>query len=300
MNNSVTVLALLVSLLLAGCAGGNATTGPTPSADDPVGLKEVEFEGEGGAVSGTVTDDQMAPIPGAQVAIGDLGVVQTDEGGVFEFQNVPPGPQTIYASALGYASVGKKIEVVAGEQAVVSFLLEELAVEEAYVAIDQNEGHICLQVGIAHPTGATPGIYVNFGNLMCPNAGLIFIGFEVEPGIQALVTEMVWQPTSGVTSRELRIENWQGGARSGAFTFDHRYGSAAGPSPVILRYGLAEGEAFEGITNETATVDNAVIVPPDTAKPGGLNVVFDQRTTIYNSMFYGMVPDETYSSLPDA
>ncbi len=300
MQKSLPVFALVASLLFAGCAGGDAKTTPTSSPDSPTGLKEVDFDGDGGSIQGSVTDSQVVPIAGAQVALDELGVVQSDADGAFRFQNVPPGSHTIYASALGFSSAGKKIEVVAGETTTVAFLLEELAVEEGYVLIDQNEGHICLQVGIAHPTGATPGVYVNFGNLMCPNAGLIFIGFEIDPGIQAIVTEMVWQQTSGVTSRELRIENWQGGARSGAFTFDHRYGSAAGASPVVLRYGLGDGEAFGGVTNETAAVDNAVIVPPDTSKPGGLNIVFDQRTTIYNSMFYGLVPDETYSSLPDA
>lgn len=300
MHRTVACTALLVSMLVAGCSGASPTAQPSQSPDGPIGLKDVEFEGDGGKIVGTVTDSQVVPIPGAQIALDDLGVVQTDAGGAFEFQNVPPGPHTVYASALGYGSAGKKVEVVSGDAVTVSFLLEQLAIEEGYVAIDQNEGHICLQLGIAHPTGASPGVYINFGNVMCPNAGLIFIGFEVEPGIEALVTEMVWQPTSGATSRELRVENWQGGARSGAFTFDHRYGSAAGPSPVVVRYGLAEGEAFEGVTNETATVDNAIIVPPDPSRPGGVNVVFDQRTTIYNSMFYGMKPDETYSSLPDA
>jgi hypothetical protein len=296
---SIAPLSVLLFLLVAGCAKSEPATAPSSSSQAPTGVRSVAFDGEGGTIRGTVTDSELVPIAQAQVALDEVETLLADEFGAFEFQNVAPGPHRLYAAAIGYEAAAKGVTVVVGETASVAFLLSALAIDTGFVTIEVNEGHICFQIGIAHPTGATPGIFVNFGNLACPNAGLIFIPFDVGPGVNAIVSEMVWQPTSGVTSRELRLENWQGGARSGAFTFQHRYGQAAGVSPVVVRYGLVEGEAFGGIADEVVSVDNALIVPPDTSRPGGPNVVFDQRATVYNSVFYGLPATEEYSALPD-
>ncbi len=78
-----------------------------------------------GTVSGTVTligSDQ--PVHGAVVLIVGPGLVgQTDEGGTFRVENVPPGSYEVLAQREHLTAGRQRIEVRAGETATVSFAL---------------------------------------------------------------------------------------------------------------------------------------------------------------------------------
>jgi len=69
-----------------------------------------------GTVTGVVVDPNNAVVPNATVTIansvtGYTRVVNTGTDGTFRFDNVPPNPYELYASATGFASVRQRLEV---------------------------------------------------------------------------------------------------------------------------------------------------------------------------------------------
>src|SRR6478735_162053 len=70
----------------------------------------------GGSISGTVTDEQKAVLPGVSVTIQGLDRTQTavtDETGKFRFLNQPPGPYTVTFELSGFSSVKHEGVIVA-------------------------------------------------------------------------------------------------------------------------------------------------------------------------------------------
>ncbi len=133
---AVAVNGLLILLLLAGCVeteAGPSATDPGP-ANVPEAVGPATFDDTTGAIDGVVTDDQLQPIPGAQVgAINEPSLVTiTDRGGRFVFSNVPPGRYAIGASALGFNAGAKSVDVVAGQPATVSLVLAPLPIATPY------------------------------------------------------------------------------------------------------------------------------------------------------------------------
>src|SRR5437868_12459296 len=69
-----------------------------------------------GTVTGVVVDPNGAVVPNATVTIansitGFTRVANTGPDGTFRFDNVPPNPYQLYASATGFASVQQRLEV---------------------------------------------------------------------------------------------------------------------------------------------------------------------------------------------
>ncbi|MBI2077796.1 MAG: carboxypeptidase regulatory-like domain-containing protein [Euryarchaeota archaeon] len=127
------VAALFCTGFLAGCVEDAQSTAAGASAGPQVSSGPAEFDDSTGAVEGTVTDAEVVPIAGVQVAIlrgGEMPedlVVLTDEGGHFSISRVPPGDHQIVAQRLGYASTGKRITVEQGAVLTVPLMLEKLA-----------------------------------------------------------------------------------------------------------------------------------------------------------------------------
>ena len=68
-----------------------------------------------------------------------------------------------------------------------------------------------------------------------------------------------------------------------------------------LAGGAALGEGLKDLDPGSKTkMDNTITVPADPNNPvGGLNIVVDQRTKIFDTLFYGGPADESFSALPD-
>lgn len=124
-----------IAVFFAGCSG--STPAPQEVASAPVGTVSADDDAtaaEVGAIEGVVTDDELAPIPNATVALAKLAIsVRTDPGGAFLFENVAPGSHVVLAQALGFDQGAKKVDVVAGETARVNFELEPVAIGEPYI-----------------------------------------------------------------------------------------------------------------------------------------------------------------------
>lgn len=91
-----------------------------------------------GAIEGTVTDDQLHPLAGAEVAASSLGLVtQTDQMGRFTFSNIEPGPLALSAAKVGYESATKRVSVEAGTKTAVAIALAPLPSDEPYHVVAQ-------------------------------------------------------------------------------------------------------------------------------------------------------------------
>ncbi|HUQ89904.1 MAG TPA: TonB-dependent receptor, partial [Vicinamibacterales bacterium] len=96
----------------------------------------------GGSISGTVTDEQKAVLPGVTVTIQGLDRTQsavTDETGKFRFLNQPPGPYTVSVELAGFASVKHEGVVVAvGRDADISVALKLATVAESITVTGES------------------------------------------------------------------------------------------------------------------------------------------------------------------
>lgn len=287
---------VLVAASLAGCGKAAA-----PEAADPIGEAALAFEGETGIVRGTISDTDGLPVPGALVGLQGLTQVAADATGAFRFLNVPVGEHTLLAAALGYESGERQVTVALDQEVVADIALERMVLEEPYHETVTKAGHICMQLNVGGQTSGT-GTTFNGGNAACGSAGSIFQSFDVEADLKTLVAEMQWTPTSGITAPELRLLIWQGGSRTGVFTCEFCYGEARGPSPVVLRIDedvrIGEHNPFQGVDAANRTLEDVILTPPSQANPTMVNLVLDQRTTIYNSMFYGALAPADFTALP--
>jgi hypothetical protein len=100
-------------VLLAGCGGKSGSgagevrlgDGQRISLDLPP-EQQPDADDIRGVVSGVVVDDAIYPVAGATVQLTRLGLeTTTDDGGLFVFQDLPPGLQAIQAAKAGH-SVG--------------------------------------------------------------------------------------------------------------------------------------------------------------------------------------------------
>jgi hypothetical protein len=96
----------------------------------------------GGSISGTVTDEQKAVLPGVTVTIQGLDRTQsavTDETGKFRFLNQPPGPYTVTFELAGFASVKHEGVIVAvGRDAALSVGLKLATVAETITVTGES------------------------------------------------------------------------------------------------------------------------------------------------------------------
>ena len=116
---------LAVSLIvLSGCIAA-----PTPSATDAPAPSEATTTAETGAIDGSVTTDELQPIPNAQVALqGDNRSTVSASDGSFSFSNLDPGTYTVLVAGLGYFSNQKTVSVVAGEAVKVTIILDKIPI----------------------------------------------------------------------------------------------------------------------------------------------------------------------------
>src|SRR4029453_15442284 len=91
----------------------------------------------GGSISGTVTDEQKAVLPGVTVTIQGIDRTQsavTDETGKFRFLNQPPGPYTVTFDLAGFGGLKREgIIVAVGRDADISVTLKLATVAETIV-----------------------------------------------------------------------------------------------------------------------------------------------------------------------
>lgn len=107
-----------------------------------------------GKVSGTVTNSEGQALPNASIVIERTGIgTSSDESGVFTFESVPTGRQTLEIRMVGYQPSRHTVEVVAGQDVVVEVMLyednlnlSEVVVSATRYGVDRKKAPVIVNV----------------------------------------------------------------------------------------------------------------------------------------------------------
>ncbi|HUR63371.1 MAG TPA: carboxypeptidase-like regulatory domain-containing protein [Candidatus Thermoplasmatota archaeon] len=304
------VAATVLSLLLPGCASsGSAQAG----ADQFKGI-DVPVTQTTGGIKGVVVDAAIVPIAGAKVSLalpaGGNKTATTDKEGRFVFAGLAAGTYFLTASAPLHHAAQASAEVQAGvDPAITKIQLQPLFSQKPFHnAIKQKGFFECSQNGA--------GVYSSSNCVtdQCPLVmdpstcnGLPTKAMDnvtsqsrewhtdVGAGWQAMVFEMVWQPTAqGSSPRMGMVVSTDKATRDPA----HSFANVASPSP--MRFELDVGKQHEtGADVEPTTVPAEgmgrmsyfVSVRRDAGSPApglALNQDFEVFVTQF---YYGTPPD---------
>ena len=296
---------IVLAALVAGCVTGGAPpadVSPRPSNVAPPG----DFDDMTGAVRGIVTDQELQPIVRAQVALQDTEFsTETAQDGSFSFSHVPPGDYPLIVGALGYRSASKIITVSAGQEtAGLQLQLERIAIIEGRTELYVFEGYITCTIGafgvLSEECGQ--GVQTDVGTFGTNPNNKIDWKFnytqeQVDAGLVGTLVEMDWTPGSAAaTQLTLYVANQF-----------HCTPSCEADGPVYC------DTDNHGPPVQRCLVDDLKIKDTDvpwemTARAWGApveanevpNIVLEQKFTMYRTDFYGEMPAEGYTAIPDA
>lgn len=299
------VSTIVLAALVAGCV-----TGEAPPADASGGPSDVappgDFDDTTGAVRGIITDGEFQPIVRAQVALRDSEFsTETAQDGSFSFSRVPPGDHPLIVGALGYRSASKIITVSAGQEtAGVQVQLERIAIVEGRMELFVFEGYITCTIGafevLSEECGQ--GVQTDVGTHGTNPNNKIDWKFnytqeQLDAGLVGTLVEMVWTPGSAAaTQLTLYVANQF-----------HCTPSCEADGPVYCDTDNHGPPVQRCLVDDLKVKDTAM--PWDmTARAWGApveaqevpNVVLEQKFTMYRTDFYGEMPEEGYTAIPDA
>ncbi|MBI2077829.1 MAG: carboxypeptidase regulatory-like domain-containing protein [Euryarchaeota archaeon] len=168
---ALAIILLAITAPLAGCvADSEGTSGADTPADGAGPAAPARFDENTGAITGTVTDDQIQPIEGADVGLLEQPetTTRTDASGAFTLSSLQPGTYTLVAGRLGFESAGKKVDVIPGTALTVSILLAPIPVAQARHQTYPFSGYIDCAFAIVRTTlsaGCGQGTTVNTQNI---------------------------------------------------------------------------------------------------------------------------------------
>jgi hypothetical protein len=238
---------LMAAVALAGCIGEGEQSG-SGGATGP----NVEFDESLGIIRGVVQTEDLLPVQGAQVGILETEhLAVTDEAGSFQLVNVEPGSHRVVAQALGFQSVGRSVDVVAGQAVEVAFQLGAVPTDAPYVFQDIQD-----VVVTAIMWKLTPEcIYTDVNTLAKTCGGIrpdcsgscelsyedLFEDLE-EAGHtwHSLIGEVAWEPQTGATGRgfnfDLNAPNIERGTGGSINQADPKtFVKDSDESPIIIR-----------------------------------------------------------------
>lgn len=302
-------------LALAGCVGGEATEPKGGPADQqvPEAAPPAQFDEGSGAIEGLVHDDSLAPLPGAQVALGELPEASAlaDQEGRFTLSRVPPGSYRLFAQKLGYESAAKLVTVVAGEVTMVDVTLVPLPVVEPYYVVKNQRGLFGCGFTLRPVVGvAVCGVLSLFLNLTQYDKFLLLWQIsgkreEWDTGVM----EMEWKSNQALGRGLTLIWEVDGcsNVRNGTF------GRSTGPSPLKIELRNDQlDRAFENFTKASCATSKCnekkcdmhtrVFSAAETlgpSSPADVGVTIQQPFTQYFSEFYNGEAPVPYTAFQD-
>lgn len=293
---------------LAGCLGGGDAT----TAGDPAG--PVEFSENTGAVQGVVLDPEQVPIAGVQVGLADTERTATTDGdGTFTLSNVEPGTHTIYAQKLGFESVGKRIDVVAGDAITVELVLAPIPVAEPYQVQFIQDGLFGCGVRVDPVVGvAVCGVLSLYLNLTQYDQFLLewHLQEPTDPW-KTGVFETEWE-SNQMLGRGLRIY-WE--VLGCSNVEDARFDRTEGESPIIAHVDedtiediIEDGQEDDPSCDDVAENCNeeqcfiqsrAFAAASTTGQAVDVGFTFQQRYRQYMTAFFNEPAAADFSAIPD-
>ena len=306
---------ILLIAALSGCVAEGAPAEAGAAAVAGPEAKPAEFDETTGGIEGLVHDDNFLPVPNAIVALGDLPEIQgtTDEAGKFSFSHVPAGTHTLFASALGYNSAGKSIEVAAGVVTQVDVILMLIPIETPFYEIKTQSGlfgcGMSWRPAVAYSGVAVCGLLEEAGDPT--NSDNFLLVWQTTGPVEAWsagVFETVW--TSNQAFGSGLSVNWEknGCANVG----DARFVRTQGHSPLRARLAGEEfaekmGNVTDNDCSDECTFDDCRLMTrvfslPDTlgaSSPADVGITFQQIFHQYLTEFYHEDGPEAFSAVVD-
>jgi hypothetical protein len=300
------IAGLLVALLfLSGCAGPSGLdthASPTAARDF---ASPARFSDGTGAIEGTVTDTQLNPIAGAEVALSILALVTTtDELGSFTFSRLEPGNVLVSTAKAGFQSATQRVSVIAGQKTEVRFLLSNLPADEPHVVISHATGVVACDATVRW---RTPVAANNQSLLVCAvtPADKSMLRYDwLLNASTGVWLETTWQSTQAL-GRGMRVD-W--GFSGGGLYQNY----ATGESPIRRRVPLERFLTADGQPNckpspstpdrvGQCTLFNRHLVEANNLPfaPADVGVLYQQRFDEYVSSFYNGPLPEQFTALPE-
>lgn len=276
--------ALILLMLLAGCASPEPAASPGAALDEAAGQVSVQATATTGVIRGIVVDEAVRPLAGATVYLQDGPNATTNDAGTFGFDGLKPGAYFLTIDRAGYTQAKQSAQVLAGEAqpAVLRIQLKSIPAAAPYVEAYQTR----LIVGFHACTDATGCLSI--GGFVDNPAGIY--------GNGARYTLVLLNPNATVVQTEVRWEPTTPAAETGSVTCvaSTTYDRAdqqqrTGPSAVVVRL-------------EATGVDEGKPVVADRAgcqwfpAPGSLPVgaSYAQALDAYTHVFYNFRPRDDW------
>ncbi len=293
MSKQAIAVLLLLSMLLAGCAGDKSAAKATnaPLTADPALVTE-----DTGAIRGTVLDEELAPVVGAAIGIrgaGNSSNTVSSQDGKFSFSYLNPGNWEIVVGAAFYEGATRRVTVQAGEITDVNLAIKKIAdtnSTQLYMVQTQKRGFINLAYSFPWEGGTLGG---SLGQGL-PNEQSHFpLEYDATLGPKEVVLELAWQPSAPSGERlqvSLCSEETVKDSQNNCFNVPDspQYSNRIeGASPLVLRDAALP----------LADVANYVIAVGD---GGGTRapVTIQQTFDLYVTVCYGQVCAADYQMRP--
>jgi hypothetical protein len=264
-----TLIVVLAAFLLAGCTG--ASTGAVAKTSVPPAPSPTH-SADTGSVVGTVTNDELAPIPGAQVALIDVAnaTALTDAKGAFTFSDMPPGDHNLAASKVGYIASTKRVTVIAGQTANATILLTALVVNLPRQETFMDDGFINL-------AAAVPSVY--FGGAGPIGKDKVSFDHNATNGAMSIVTVGRWDRSAPLTASWMRIGLQ---IESGAFNTSQGKAAVATRVDEVPQKEKVKFTVTFSLTHVCTNGTSCAEDPPNRVA----QVAYQQKTKVQSSVFY--------------
>lgn len=277
MVTPVAVRAVIVAMLMtvvavAGCVEGDNSAETAAATSTDAGPDR-------GLIEGQVVDEETLPVADASVAIIDEALeTTTDEDGVFVFEGVAPGAKTVFIQKLGFESIGKTVQVNAGETSQVSVTLEAIQVADPWMETFVGDGFMTCQ-------WSTPVVK---SRIACDEIGdpeKSTFDWMVQPGLLETLTETVWEQTSALSPEYIELDH--------RFDDDCKECNVVKKSPHVHK----STDYDDDFDEETELTESYWLPFGNTSQP--VIFAFQQKFTVYTSAFYHQPVPAGFSAAPE-
>jgi carboxypeptidase family protein len=290
------------ALLVAGCSGSSNNAGL--SASGSAAPSSVDGGQDTGSIKGTVVSEEAAPIAGAQVAAvrPTTAETKTDESGQFELAGLAAGSYDVVAQALGYNSLARKVDVVAGETSEARFVLPSIEIIVPYNTTTIVKGYWMCDVDI----GPFVTNCADFQQFTGPRPDSV--SFDIGTGWNTTVFQLTWTPAQSSTDTTPRVYCIMSGQSKKTASTTWGFGEAHGTRPMRLEFqvGQPSGTTILGGSGtaypEEAYKHSANCYPKglysEETATRGVGAIVDTTWTVYASIFYHEAAPKGFSALP--
>lgn len=253
---------LMVIVALGGCVGPGTTT--SQGSQIPSEAAQAVVTDTTGGIRGALVDEELAPVPGAEVGIRAAGgslsnATVSAADGTFTFSGLEPGEYELAVQSTSHKPAGKKVPVSAGEIVGVRFILKALpASTSLLVETFTFKGYITCSIGWYNTVvPLPPGNPIGNGTPEQANPCAAVISgdadhFKVplneqltfeEKVFKQILLELDWRPGSGFSASHFRMDLCSEKPAENNFILQCKLVSGnnpydravAGPPPLLMR-----------------------------------------------------------------